>query len=462
MMVWVIIAFVGVGGGVALRVGLRGRRIDDHPVCRKCGFDLTGTPESSWRCSECGTNLRGPGAVRIGHRRRRAGRVVSGVLLVLAAITGGTLDVAERTQSFSWIEYAPVKWLLYEGQNGGGSARTDALKELLDRAKHIELNSVQISATVSVALTMQGDASKPWDPAWGDIIESERGNKRVNDEQWKLYAHQALRDAFALRLRPAVRLGDPLPAWIDAKAGRTATNSMLRRAIDFGHLRFADFPGEVDTDLSTMSSGAAEFADGIAFGSVLNSNRFPKQLSPGDHPVHIRLAVKVGEPNGPNSIGALVSESIDLAGNAKILPATQPTVKAVSNPQMAEAIRKCLSAELQAQLGPNSSRESMIWLDPAPAAVSFNVFVVFRGKEYQLGSFSGPAGAGRHGWGMMSQDVPFALLFASSQPASTTQPAAPPLLSVIFRSDPAPAIDSTDVTDYWDGTIELKDVPVQR
>ena len=172
--------------------------------------------------------------------------------------------------------------------------------------------------------------------------------------------------------------------------------------------------------------------------------------------------MKVGEPNGPNSIGALVSESIDLAGSANILPATQPTVKAVSNPQMAEAIRKCLSAELQAQLGPNSSRESMIWLDPAPAAVSFNVFVVIRGKEYQLGSFSGPAGAGRHGWGMMSQDVPFALLFASSQPASTTQPAAPPLLSVIFRSDPAPAIDSTDVTDYWDGTIELKDVPVQR
>jgi tRNA(Ile2) C34 agmatinyltransferase TiaS len=47
----------------ALVRGLRGRRIDDHPLCRRCGFDLTGKPETSTRCPECGSDLRRPRAI---------------------------------------------------------------------------------------------------------------------------------------------------------------------------------------------------------------------------------------------------------------------------------------------------------------------------------------------------------------------------------------------------------------
>jgi hypothetical protein len=39
--------------GVLLIVrGLRGRAVDDHPICRRCGFDLTGRPEGVTICSE--------------------------------------------------------------------------------------------------------------------------------------------------------------------------------------------------------------------------------------------------------------------------------------------------------------------------------------------------------------------------------------------------------------------------
>jgi len=34
--------------------GLRGRRVGEHPYCKKCGFDLTGKPDASTRCAECG------------------------------------------------------------------------------------------------------------------------------------------------------------------------------------------------------------------------------------------------------------------------------------------------------------------------------------------------------------------------------------------------------------------------
>ena len=59
-------------GAVLLVIGLRGRRVGDHPVCRRCGFDLFGNPAAA-RCPECGADLGVSGAVRTGHLRRRRG-----------------------------------------------------------------------------------------------------------------------------------------------------------------------------------------------------------------------------------------------------------------------------------------------------------------------------------------------------------------------------------------------------
>jgi len=49
----------------------RGRRIDDHPLCHRCGFDLFNLPDSVTNCPECGNLFRQPRATRIGHRPRR-------------------------------------------------------------------------------------------------------------------------------------------------------------------------------------------------------------------------------------------------------------------------------------------------------------------------------------------------------------------------------------------------------
>jgi len=37
--------------------GWRGRRIDNHPWCRKCRFDLHGLWPGAARCPECGIDL---------------------------------------------------------------------------------------------------------------------------------------------------------------------------------------------------------------------------------------------------------------------------------------------------------------------------------------------------------------------------------------------------------------------
>ena len=56
-------------GLALLLLGVRGRRIDDHPICRRCGFDLFGLPAGSERCSECGAEVRRRRAIRIGRRK---------------------------------------------------------------------------------------------------------------------------------------------------------------------------------------------------------------------------------------------------------------------------------------------------------------------------------------------------------------------------------------------------------
>src|SRR3569833_487778 len=54
-----------------LAYAMRRRRIDDHPICRRCGFDLFGKPETSNICSECGADLARRRAIRVGHFHRR-------------------------------------------------------------------------------------------------------------------------------------------------------------------------------------------------------------------------------------------------------------------------------------------------------------------------------------------------------------------------------------------------------
>src|SRR5215218_8796709 len=109
------VAFIVAWIGLALLViGWRGRRTDDHPLCRRCGFDLTGRPPDSTRCAECGADIATSRAIRIGHRRKR------GVVSLLAMLTLGVRAFV----NFDDINLMPYKpaWLLVRDATGGTPA----------------------------------------------------------------------------------------------------------------------------------------------------------------------------------------------------------------------------------------------------------------------------------------------------------------------------------------------------
>src|SRR4051812_48582263 len=101
-----------VTSGLAVTFGLWGRRGYNHPVCRRCGFDLSGKPGDASRCSECGADLGRPRAVRIGRREKRRG-VLAVALPVLLLCFGWEAWVGwHAARATDWNRHLPVWWLV--------------------------------------------------------------------------------------------------------------------------------------------------------------------------------------------------------------------------------------------------------------------------------------------------------------------------------------------------------------
>src|SRR5688572_6470665 len=114
---------------VLLITGLRGRRVDDHPLCRRCGFDLIGLPEGSIVCSECGANLHRDRAIRTGHRVRRAGMIVLSLALLLPSLLWVGVVGYIAAADVNWMSHKPV-WLLLRDADTDGAALAELLTRL--------------------------------------------------------------------------------------------------------------------------------------------------------------------------------------------------------------------------------------------------------------------------------------------------------------------------------------------
>src|SRR5438105_14479232 len=86
----IAISTLALVGAAVLMLGLRGVRVDDHPLCAGCGFDLHGLGSGAG-CPECGAGVGTPGGgapARIGNRGRVKGAIGAGAVIV-AHVAGG-------------------------------------------------------------------------------------------------------------------------------------------------------------------------------------------------------------------------------------------------------------------------------------------------------------------------------------------------------------------------------------
>ena len=189
------------GAVTLLMIGLRGRRLDDHPICRRCGFDLYGRGPRDLACWECGADLTRRGAIQLGSRVRNPIALTGSFALVLVAVAAVAQFASVRVDG-NWRAYAPTNWLVRDAGSAQPAVRDAALSELTRRVRNGTLSADLHHSLVELALAHQADGRKPWAPAWGDLVEAARAVGRVSDEQWRRYQVQAVTFTLVPSLQP--------------------------------------------------------------------------------------------------------------------------------------------------------------------------------------------------------------------------------------------------------------------
>ena len=200
--------FLSVLGALTLTLSLlfvwfswRGRRIDDHPCCRKCRYDLFALDrQTTEACPECGAKLRRKGAVLAGQRCKRPILLTLGCLMLLTTLGGFGAGIYTWNENFNWDPYKPVWYLHFETRSGDYQTAHFGWMELDRRLSSGELTDAQVNDAVVLALDFQADRKKPWNNLCGHIIEKARVGQLANDAQWQRYLDQAF--DFSLSIEP--------------------------------------------------------------------------------------------------------------------------------------------------------------------------------------------------------------------------------------------------------------------
>ena len=220
---------IALAGLVLLWFGWRGKRIDDHPICRKCRYDLTGLDEPT-TCPECGTDLDARKAVRIGQRRKRRVMIAIGGLLTLLAVGGGTVIGVQWYRDVDPNTLKPAWWLIRELDRLDSNQLHEPRNELIRRLKTGSLADRHTQRVTELLLEKQIKSTWLRRLSWEDWFVIARAAGALSEEQWRQFLHQSFR--FELHARDEVRQGAPIPLALQMKLFNSVPGSLQN--VEFG------------------------------------------------------------------------------------------------------------------------------------------------------------------------------------------------------------------------------------
>lgn len=232
-----ILVLLLAGGFLLLVWGWRGRKLNDHPVCRDCKFDLEGIVAEATTCPECGAGLRREGGVLRGVRKRMWPVVLLGLAMVVTpAVPMAAVLVATMTGR-DLDRMKPLGLLLWEATNADVIRTAKIADEVLTRAQAKTLTADQYNRCIQYALELQQDAARAWAEGWGDVVMQANLDGVLTADDLKRFERQ--QPVFSVSGRRTAHAGGIVPLVVtlkemrtDSRAARTVTLALGKVKVD--------------------------------------------------------------------------------------------------------------------------------------------------------------------------------------------------------------------------------------
>ncbi len=452
-------AFVGF---VLLWLGIRGRKVDDHPICKRCGRDLSDQPAVPDLCPHCRRELTPENLIH-GHRQRRGGLIGGGILLIVSGLLVLGLVLILGAAGTAVDPYKPV-WLL--SMEAGSSDSASA--ELARRVRQGKLSRDEIQSLTSRFLSDQADQSHPWQAEKGNFIESAYRFGALSPDQWEQYVQQGL--SAGLTPRPVISAGKQLPIEVKAAQIRLGTPTAMSAtevpsAQEPGSLpiRLLIYARDAEGQPYVTGSGMVNAAAAVqmAIDYTYLDITGPQRALRGNQEAELTLAIA-----GHYEVEAPALSTRTWTAPVKLVATSDQSVTVRNDPQILDSLRKgveVLSLEIEppdwwrvALEGGTHDR-----YDPPRTATAhlnirvpgqrnapplcYRIFIDDRGTEHEITRFVRYTGGVRT---------------AYTQTLDGFDTLRRDRVRVILRPDPQTAEETVDILEICGGDIVVEDVPV--
>lgn len=408
IIVWLPLVLLGVW---LIRAGLRGRRINDHPICRRCRFDLVGltgpAPDSRPdRCPECGAPLTGTArrarrAIIDGERRKRWRTVAIGTVLLFAGLGTGFWLTYKPLAKFPWTTWAP-DWLLVEMVDSSTLTTADLVsRELLQRGLVGTLSKNGARRAATSLLRRHADANASWSGTMGDVLEMMHAKGVLQSDLFNAYASRCV--TITARVRPAVAVNRPLP-WEVVLAFRAGRGASFPSPRGTQTMYVSVSPLSVTFDDGTVVDATGGLMQALVStgGSPTLGGEFNHGGAAGRHRAVIRVRCDVRArllENAADTLEPVARIETDVPVQFEVVETVRTGL--VVDESRREQMRAAFKVD-PIIVRPSTESGERISLRIAatnpPITYAFDVDVVIDGKHWNAGSISGAAGPGQTGF----------------------------------------------------------------
>ena len=442
-------------GVLTIVVGMRGR-LNEHPVCRKCGFDLFGTLPDRGTCPECGADLGNAGSVRVGERRRRPRVVAGGVLILgMGLAIGGAAGWGAAT-GFDWNTVKP-SWLLVRqmpaaeaftqtaiakelsGRMAKGSLPAGAARAAIDRALDVQLRIVNAIERRE----FHDDHFRAPFQDWLNVIEASVGAQLIAPDQVVRYAKQGLH-AWA-GTRPRSPLGEALPVHCALVDNCGVMSEKTTIGIRYS-LRVVDLNGS-----------ALAFEDDVPmrrpqWNFLARWSNAKTWLAGPVGPARLKLAwdVEVYLPWKDEAAGVFTAL---FETPLEVTPAGTPVVSLITDLESKGAVDQSVGSIRILGEGTQDDYDYLtfsIQFDSVPVAIAGRVLLECQGRRWDVGWASQIPRPEREGPVTMTWSIPKPEGFVASEP-----------MTLIIVPDEGIAMEWTDAVEIWGRDIVIPGVHVE-